>query len=55
MDKNIIENNFNLKVSDIELLDKHFGTEIYLISTDVGKYIVKVLPLYMENVKNKVN
>ena len=53
MDKNIIENNFNLKVSDIELLDKHFGTEIYLISTDVGKYIVKVLPLYMKNVKNE--
>lgn len=53
MNKNIIENNFNLKVSDIKLLDKHFGTELYLISTDVGKYIVKVLPLYMKNVKNE--
>lgn len=53
MNKNIIENNFNLKVSDIELLDKHFGTELYLTSTDVGKYIIKVLPLYMENVKNE--
>lgn len=53
MNKNIIENNFNLKVSDIKLLDKHFGTELYLVSTDVGKYIVKVLPLYMENVKNE--
>ena len=53
MNKNIIENNFNLKVSDIKLLDKHFGTELYLINTDVGKYIVKVLPLYMENVKNE--
>lgn len=53
MNKHIIENNYNLKVSDIQLLDKHFGTELYLISTDVGKYIVKVLPLYMENVKNE--
>ena len=53
MNKNIIENNFNLKVSNIQLLDKHFGTELYLISTDVGKYIVKVLPLYMENIKNE--
>ncbi len=53
MNKNIIENNFNLNVSDIKLLDKHFGTELYLVSTDVGKYIVKVLPLYMENVKNE--
>ncbi len=53
MNKHIIENNFNLILSDIELLDKHFGTELYLINTDAGKYIVKVLPLYMENVKNE--
>ena len=53
MNKNIIENNFNLIVSDIKLLDKHFGTELYSINTDVGKYIVKILPLYMENVKNE--
>ncbi|MBE6717017.1 MAG: hypothetical protein E7573_08860 [Ruminococcaceae bacterium] len=53
MNKHIIENNFNLKMSDIKLLDKHFGTEIYLISTDDEKYIVKVLPLHMENVKNE--
>ncbi len=53
MNKNIIENNFNLEVFDIQLLDKHFGTELYSINTDVGKYIVKVLPLYMENVKNE--
>ncbi len=53
MNKNIIENNFNLNVSDIKLLDKHFGTKLYLVSTDVGKYIVKVLPLYIENVKNE--
>lgn len=49
----LIKDNFNLKVSDIELLDKHFGTELYLINTNAGKYIVKVLPLYMKNVKNE--
>ena len=49
----LIKDNFNLKVSDIEFLDKHFGTELYLINTNAGKYIVKVLPLYMENVKNE--
>lgn len=53
MNKHIIENNFNLEVYDIKLLDKHFGTELYLINTDAGKYIVKVLPLYMGNVKNE--
>ena len=53
MNKNIIENNFNLRVCDIQLLDKHFGTELYLINTDVGKHIVKVLPLYMKNVENE--
>ena len=53
MNKKIIENNFNLIVCDIQVLDKHFGTELYLINTDVGKYIVKILPLYMENVKNE--
>ncbi len=53
MNQYIIENNFNLKVSEIKLLDKHFGTELYLINTTTGKYIVKVLPLYMENVKNE--
>lgn len=53
MNQHIIEDNFNLKVFNMETLDKHFGTELYLINTDVGKYIVKVLPLYMENVKNE--
>lgn len=53
MNKHIIENKFNLKVADIELLDKHFGTELYLMNTDTGKYIVKVLPLYMKNVENE--
>lgn len=53
MNQYIIENNYNLRISDIQLLDKHFGTEIYIINTNTGKYIIKVLPLFMENVKNE--
>jgi len=30
---------------DLELLDSHFGTKIYLVRTDRGKLIVKTLPL----------
>ncbi len=43
-----IEQNYVLNVCEIKLLDRHFGTEIYLIGTDAGKYIVKVLPLYFD-------
>ena len=53
MNQYIIENSFDLEVSEIELLDKHFGTELYLINTKTGKYIVKVLPLYMKNAKSE--
>ena len=53
VNQHIIENKYDLKVSEIKLLDKHFGTELHLISTQTGKYIVKVLPLYMENVNNE--
>ena len=53
MNQHLIEENYNLSVSDTVLLDKHFGTEIYLINTDSGKYIVKVLPLFIRNVNNE--
>lgn len=53
MNQHLIESNYNLNVSDIKLLDRHFGTEIYAIITDAGKYIVKVMPLYFENVNNE--
>ena len=53
MDSYLIESHYNLKVSDMRLLDKHFGTEIYAVDTDTHKYIVKVLPLYFENIDNE--
>ncbi len=53
MNYHIIEENYNLRVFSTKLLDRHFGTEIHLIDTDTGKYIVKVLPLYAENINNE--
>lgn len=53
MNQHLIKSNYNLNVSSIKLLDSHFGTDIYTVITDVGKYIVKVLPLYFENATNE--
>lgn len=53
MNHQLIEGNFNLSVFSIKLLDRHFGTEIYLINTDTGKYIVKVMPLCAENINRE--
>lgn len=53
MNLHLIENKFNLIIYETKLLDKHFGTEINLINTDKGKYIVKVLPLYIDNINNE--
>lgn len=59
MNSYLIERNYDLKVSDMRLLDKHFGTEIYVVEADTKevplpkRYIVKVLPLYFENIDNE--
>ncbi len=53
MNSYLIERNYDLKVSDMRLLDKHFGTEIYIVEADTKRYIVKVLPLYYENINNE--
>lgn len=53
MDPYLITTNYGLQVSDIVLLDKHFGTEIYAVNAGARKYIAKLLPLYFENVENE--
>ncbi len=53
MNSYLIERNYDLKVSNVQLLDKHFGTEIYVVDADTKRYIVKVLPLYFENLHNE--
>lgn len=53
MNSCLIESNYDLKVSDMKLLDRHFGTEIYAVDADTKRYIVKALPLYIENIDNE--
>ena len=53
MNSYLIESNYDLKVWDIKLLDRHFGTEIYVVDADDKRYIVKILPLYFENIENE--
>ena len=53
MNSYLIESHYDLKVLDMRLLDEHFGTEIYAVDTDTHKFIVKVLPLYFENIDNE--
>lgn len=47
----LIYDNYNIEVKKLELIDRHFGTEIWIAQTDMGKYIVKILPLYMNGVE----
>jgi Ser/Thr protein kinase RdoA (MazF antagonist) len=51
--KKLILDNYSLEVSSLTLIDSHFGTEIFLLESDKGKYIVKTLPLYVEDVENE--
>jgi Ser/Thr protein kinase RdoA (MazF antagonist) len=49
-----ITDNYALDIDEIKLLDSHFGTEIYLVKTRQGKYIVKSLPLqYGDGIENE--
>ena len=43
--KELILEHYGLNVQGLELIDSHFGTEIYLAHTDKGRFIVKTLPL----------
>ncbi|MGI5958352.1 MAG: phosphotransferase [Massiliimalia sp.] len=53
MNSQLIESNYDINVSNITLLDEHFGTKIYLINADNQKYIVKTVPLFFENIENE--
>lgn len=48
-----IEKNFCLSISDMSLLDCHFGTEIFIASTKYGRLIVKKVPCCMKGVENE--
>ncbi len=46
----LIERSYPLHVTRLQLLDRHFGTEIYALTADTGKYLVKALPLAFDDV-----
>ncbi|MBE6953564.1 MAG: aminoglycoside phosphotransferase family protein [Ruminococcaceae bacterium] len=46
----LIERSYPLHVTQIQLFDRHFGTEIYALTADTGKYLVKALPLSFDDV-----
>jgi thiamine kinase-like enzyme len=49
----LILDNYGIEISGMSLIDSHFGTEIYLIETAKGKFIVKTLPLYVKGIENE--
>ena len=49
----LITANYGLKINDLKLMDSYFGTEIYLVEANDGKYIVKVLPLFVPGLENE--
>lgn len=54
MNSHLIESHYDIKVSDMRLLEEHFGTEIYLVDAGTEKYIVKAMPLYFKMSKMRV-
>ena len=42
----LAEDSYGIKVSSVELLDRHFGTEIYRVTAREGWFILKTLPSY---------
>ena len=53
MNPSLIERHYHLKVSALQLVDKHFETEIYTAETTGGKVLVKVMPLVYQNVDSE--
>lgn len=53
MDSHLIEQHYDLRVTELRLIDRHFETEIYIAHTGAEKYLVKVMPLFYQNVDNE--
>jgi Putative homoserine kinase type II (protein kinase fold) len=51
--KNWVKDNYDLQIDSLNLIDAHFGTEIYLLITPQKKYIVKSLPINAGNLENE--
>ena len=53
MNPSLIERHYHLKVSALQLVDKHFEIEIYTAETNGEKVLVKVMPLVCQNVDSE--
>lgn len=53
MDCQLIERHYDLHVTELRLIDRHFETEIYIAHTGAERYLVKVMPLFYQNVDNE--
>lgn len=49
----LIRENYSFELEDLAFIDSHFGTEIYIVQTNQGKYIVKSLPPKFGNLENE--
>ena len=41
----LISDNYGIQINDLKLFTEHFGTEIFIIQTTIGKFVVKTLPV----------
>ena len=53
MNPTLIEQHDHLRVLALQLIDRHFETEIYTAETTAGKWPVKVMPLFCRNVDSE--
>ena len=51
--KNWVKDNYDLQISGLNLIDSHFGTEIYLLHTPQSKHIIKSLPINCGDLENE--
>ncbi|MCL2774236.1 MAG: phosphotransferase [Oscillospiraceae bacterium] len=49
----LISDNYDVEVKDLKLIDSYFGTKIFALQTNKGKYIVKTLLPYTQNMENE--
>ena len=51
--RELISANYDIQITDINLLDQYFGTEIYLLRASDKRYIVKKLPPMVPNLERE--
>ena len=49
----LIKENYNITIDNIDLIDSHFGTEIFLLKSGKNKYILKSLPVKYKDLEDE--